>query len=868
MSSFFSRRAAATAACTTLILAPASAAPAFAVDTAAQSTTISVLSFNDFHGALSENYIGTQFADTVEDYRRAFEAQHGEGSVLLTSAGDLIGGSASVSNVQQDLPTIDIMNALDLAVLGAGNHEFDRGLDDLTGRVAERANFPVVAANFVDPQTKEPVLSSHEIFEVNGVRVAVIGAVPNNLYATTTAAGLQGNEVLDLVQAVNAVADELKATDQADVVVASYHDGARGAGDFSAEQINSEVFRSIVQDTTASVDVIFNGHTHQLYHYGAAQGGVDRPVMQAGQSGSHVAAVELTLNAEGELTGVDSQMLARSTQDPAAAAAESPRTAEVYRIEQEAVAYFKEAQSTVIANLDGSLTTDYADVIAAGGNWRAGGSRSAESTLGNWSAEAIKRAVETADQEVDIAVNNPGGLRSELLYDRFTASGAFTDKPAGLVGKLTLGEVLDVAPFGNTLVYFDIPGSSIKTTLEENWRGDTRRFTLGWSENFTWTYDASRAEGDRVTGIWIDGQPVQDDQMYTVATLSFLGDDTWVSQNNPANAPDGYTGLAIGRENFVNLGLRDAQALTDQARAEAEAEGAVRPDFAKKGVSVTGAPATVSVGAPIALTLGDLQIRSDGSPAVSSVDVAFAADGTVQELGSVSAVEPDTVTLTGIQAPQQAGDGELVMTVHYTDGTTTIVRHALTVTGAPVCDAPNFSDNAPGTAYFSAIRWMQCAGISTGYTDGRFGKAERTKRGESMSFLYRYMGDQDAAYPAPAFPDVPATSAHVGAIAWGVAEEITRGYANGTFGLSRDVTRGEFASFLFRAAGPEYTAPATSDFSDVRAGSTHYDAIQWMASVGVTNGYVDGTFRPNQQISRGELAVLMHRFEALVAAQD
>lgn len=54
MSSLFRRHAVATAACTVLVLAPASAAPALAVETvAADETTISLLSFNDFHGALS-----------------------------------------------------------------------------------------------------------------------------------------------------------------------------------------------------------------------------------------------------------------------------------------------------------------------------------------------------------------------------------------------------------------------------------------------------------------------------------------------------------------------------------------------------------------------------------------------------------------------------------------------------------------------------------------------------------------------------------------------------------------------------------------------------------------------------------------------
>jgi len=695
VSYFFRRRAAATAACATLVLAPAATAPAMAAETSEGSKTISILSFNDFHGALSADYAGTQFADTVEDYRKAFEAEHGADSTLLTSAGDLIGASASVSNVQQDLPTIDVMNALGLDVLTAGNHEFDKGLDDLTGRVAERAQFPVIAANFVDPQSKEPVLTSHKVFDVNGVRVAVIGAVPNDLYSTTTAAGLQGMEVTALVDAVNGVADRLAANGEADVIVASYHDGASGSGELADEMARNSTFRGMVEDTSANVDMVFNGHSHQLYSYETNLDGVRRPVMQAGSSGSHLAAVELTYDpATDTVSGVEQQLIERSTQDPAEAAAESPVTAEVYAIEQDAVAVFEEKQSTVVADLDGSLTTDYADVLAAGGTWRAGGSRTAETTLGNWVADGLKHTVAAAGPEVDLGVTNPGGLRSEIIEDMFTNSGDFGPKPSDLVGKLTLGEILDVAPFGNTLVYFDIPGSSIRKALEENWRDGEKKFNLGWSENLTWTYDESRPQGEKVTGVWIDGEAVDDDRMYTVATLSFLADDSWVAAGDPSQAPDGYTAFAEGRENFHNIGLVDAAALQDYAEAQAAEEGAVSPDYAKKGVSVTDAPATVAAGEEIALTLGDLMIDSDGAPAVSSVAVAFQpAGGEAVELGTVDADGDETVALSGITAPETAGAGELVMTVTYADGTTTVVRHALEVTASDAGDQPG----EPGT---------------------------------------------------------------------------------------------------------------------------------------------------------------------------
>lgn len=850
--------------------APAAATPEV-LPAAPGTETISILSFNDFHGALSDDFSGTQFADTVEDYRAEFAAVHGDDRVLLTSAGDLIGASASVSNVQQDEPTIEIMNALGLAVSAAGNHEFDKGLDDLRDRVLPLADFEFVAANFVDPTTREPVLPSHEIFDVGGVKVAVIGAVPNNLYATTTGAGLEGNDVIDLVEGVNTVAAELEAAGTADIIVASYHDGASGNGVLSNEIASSEVFQSIVQDTDPSVDVIFNGHTHQTYNYETTAGSTERPVVQAGQSGTKLAAVELQIDTSTkEVVTYSSELIDRSTQAPADAAAESPVTAEVYALEQAAVAEFKVLLSTVIGEIDASITTDYQTRITENGAWRAGGTRRAETTLGNWAATAIKDRVSLTNPEVDLGVTNAGGLRAELLYDKFTASGQFTDKPADLHGKVTLGEILDFAPFGNTLVYFDIPGSSIKQVLEENWQNDKRTFTLGWSEDLTWTYDDSRAQGDHVTGIWIDGEPVQMDQMYTVGTLSFLADTAYLGSGS--SAPDGYAGFAQGRENFVDLGIADNQAFQEYVQAQTAAEGSIKPDFSKLGVEILNHTELVVKGQDLSLSLANLELESDGAGDAVRVDVAFEGeDGSLTELGHVTVpAEGESANLTSILAPQTAGTGELVMTVTYDDkyASTTVVRAPLVVADEAVCTAADFSDNPAGSQFYAPVRWMQCAELSTGYTDGTYRKARDINRGETVTLLQRYVDPLDnAPYDSP-FSDVLTGHTYYGPITWAAAQGIASGYADQTFRPYRPVSRGEFASFLYRAVDPEHTAPGSSEFSDVPTSSAHYEAITWLAAEGITTGYRDGSFRPTQQVTRGEVAAFLYRYEHLVAQQD
>ena len=184
----------------------------------------------------------------------------------------------------------------------------------------------------------------------------------------------------------------------------------------------------------------------------------------------------------------------------------------------------------------------------------------------------------------------------------------------------------------------------------------------------------------------------------------------------------------------------------------------------------------------------------------------------------------------------------------------------------PANGPADFADNAPGTKYYAPVRWMQVTELTQGYADGTFRKDRDVTRGESLAFLYRYL-DPDAPAPGEPFSDVPARHTFAEAITWARAEEITAGYADGTFRPARPITRGEFASFLHRAVEPDHVGPEDAEFEDVPASNAHYETITWLASEGLSVGYFDGTFRPGQQITRGEVAVLLFRLETMLADQ-
>lgn len=224
----------------------------------------------------------------------------------------------------------------------------------------------------------------------------------------------------------------------------------------------------------------------------------------------------------------------------------------------------------------------------------------------------------------------------------------------------------------------------------------------------------------------------------------------------------------------------------------------------------------------------------------------------------------DHIQVLGTVDTSAVGTYTLTYVVEDANGNQAIASRAITVAPAPA--APDFADNPRGSQYYQAVRWMQLAQITTGYSDNTYRKHRDINRGESVAFIYRYVDPQEAD-AASDFSDVGQDHAFYAPISWAQAQGVTTGYADGLFRPGKKVTRGEFASFLYRGVGAEYTGGLDS-FRDVSPKSAHARAIAWLAAEGLSTGYGNGTFRPADPISRGEVAALMHRYERQMADQD
>lgn len=120
-----------------------------------------------------------------------------------------------------------------------------------------------------------------------------------------------------------------------------------------------------------------------------------------------------------------------------------------------------------------------------------------------------------------------------------------------------------------------------------------------------------------------------------------------------------------------------------------------------------------------------------------------------------------------------------------------------------------------------------------------------------------------SAYP---FPDVDASGRHkpyADAILWASNLGITTGYPDGTFRPDQECTRAQVVTFLWRAAGspePESLVNPFKDVSSSGALSPYYKAILWASEQGITAGYPDGTFRPYQVCTRAQFVTFLWRY--------
>ena len=140
-------------AATTVTAVAVSGAPALAAE--ADEVTFSVTNFTDFHGHLELAEATDRDTGALVGYKEMGAARmaalikyvNKDQEYALTSSGDNVGGSAFVSAISEDKYTNEALNTMNLDVTAVGNHEFDKGTEDLMDRIVKESEFPIIGAN-------------------------------------------------------------------------------------------------------------------------------------------------------------------------------------------------------------------------------------------------------------------------------------------------------------------------------------------------------------------------------------------------------------------------------------------------------------------------------------------------------------------------------------------------------------------------------------------------------------------------------------------------------------------------------------------------------------------------------------------------
>ncbi|ESW77490.1 5'-nucleotidase [Mesorhizobium sp. LSJC285A00] len=493
-----------------------SAAPSFA------DYTLNILHFNDWHSRIEGNnkYESTCSAEeetkgeciggagrlvtAIAQERKKLEGQN----VLLLNAGDSFQGSLFYITYKGTAEE-EFLNQIKPDAVTLGNHEFDDGESALVPYL-DKAKFPIVSANVVpnDKSGAAGKIKPSIVLEVGGQKIGIVGAVTND---TPELASPGPNITIeDDVKSITAEVEKLKAQG-VNKIIAVTHIGYRRERDVIAK--------------IPGIDVVVGGHSHSLLSNTdpKAEGpyptmvdnpdGSKVPVVQAASYSKYLGEFKVVFDDNGnvkEASG-DPIFLDKSiTPDPAVLARIKELGAPIEALKNKEVAETTEA-------IDGSRES----------------CRTKECAMGNLVSDAILDRVK--GQGVEIVVSNGGGLRASI------------DK-----GTVTMGEVLTVLPFQNTLATFQISGKDLVAGLEngvsqvEDGGGRFPQVAgLKYSFDKSVAPNAGRVKSVEVMegGAWA---PINPDKDYLVATNNYVrqgGDGYKVFAEKAKNAYDYGPGL-------------------------------------------------------------------------------------------------------------------------------------------------------------------------------------------------------------------------------------------------------------------------------------------------------------------------------------
>jgi 5'-nucleotidase len=513
-----------------LVLALAGAGSA-----AAQQAPIPVrlLAINDLHGHLEPGTNTVPVPDPRDPTRTVALATGGvahlatlvrrlrseQPASVFVSSGDLIGASPLVSGLFYDEPTIEVMNEMGLEANAVGNHELDRGAQELLRMIGggcrtdadnvrsscagphgdyAGARFRFLAANVLGRSNNRPLVPPAWIKTIGDLKIGFIGAVTRATPAIVMPSGIEGLHFVAEARALNEQAAALKAQG-VHAVVALVHEGGETEGGINECNNPRGPIFDIERQLDASIDVVFSAHTHRAYRCSIN----GRVVIQGASFGRLVSVVDLQIDASGGVlrdrtharnlpvpNGQDSDAALQAAYPPL------PPDARIAGI----IAHYRQRAAPIADAPVGRIAEPFDRRASAGG----------DHALGRLIADAQLAATRTAGAQ--IAFTNPGGVRADLRGD--------------VRGTVSYAAAYTVQPFGNTLVTLTLSGAELLALLEQQWSAarPERARILQPSRGFNYAWDSRRPAGSRVLreSLRIDDRPIDPERSYRITVNSYL----------------------------------------------------------------------------------------------------------------------------------------------------------------------------------------------------------------------------------------------------------------------------------------------------------------------------------------------------------
>jgi len=482
----------------------ATAALALTSGMAAAEYNLTILHTNDFHARFEpiskydgpcgaeDNTAGECFGGSARLMTAIAEARERAGNSILVDGGDQFQGTLFYTQYKGTLAA-EMMNQMGYDAMTVGNHEFDDGPEVLRGFM-DAVEFPVLMSNA--DVSGEPLLADKlaksTVIEKGGEKIGLIGLTPEDTHELAS----PGDKITfsDPVAAVQGEVDKLTAEGVNKIIVLSHS----GYG----------VDQKVAAETTG-VDVIVGGHTNTLLSNTDERAEGPYPTMvgetaivQAYAYGKFLGELNVTFDDEGNITKAEGEPLIMD-----AAVTEDQPT--VDRI-AEAAKPLEEIRNRVVA--------ETAEAI----DGERGNCRAQECSMGNLVADAMLDRVK--DQGIDVAIANSGGLRASID-----------------AGEVTMGEVLTVLPFQNTLSTFQVTGAQLIEALENGVsQHEEQAGRFPQVAGMSFAFDPKAEAGSRISDVMVAGEPIDLEKTYGAVSNNYVrnGGDGYAMFKGAANAYD------------------------------------------------------------------------------------------------------------------------------------------------------------------------------------------------------------------------------------------------------------------------------------------------------------------------------------------